>query len=586
MLFVLVLIATCYGTHLAVGISQQHIYQSTSPDGDRFHYTLWLTTVASFVNSFVGLFALWAANGFNFSKVLQTLCLKGTIRKDYILVSLTFMAAKVASNHSLTLVDYATQALAKCAKPISVVLLGVCHFGLRFKPSDVVCSLWIVVSLLFFNILADSSKRQAIDTFHGNMLLLFSLICDGLTGARLDTLVLKLRSGDCKGREGRVDHTLQARKTSQLVGKEILSDATPADDVLLKLSPPLTSPAMLEEGLASAKCAASTSGDVGNGVIDGWGRKPNMSQISLIEISASATPLATERGRRASGVNRHSKEFPEHAYYHDDPEACNEAVRLSRRSDENLDYKKDETSSRTSGDAAICASYELMCTINMMTTCCSGLASILFEREQPMLYMNRHPDTFIPLLTFCILGSLGQLCSFKCVSYLGALQTSTITTTRKLVMVLVSVMWFQTHLHWIQWTSVASVATAILWRTSFSYKAPLKTLLRPMMWPMRRRWLFAKFSNYIPVQQKIQEGSRGEDSYCKAATSSDKEMLPEISYMKGTVGFSSTSGVQCHSSPMESAKAITRPGEVSDGDREPSTTTSSLAGTVSPPMCH
>eukprot|EP00922_Rhytidocystis_sp_ex-Travisia-forbesii_P060000 GHVS01088938.1.p1 GENE.GHVS01088938.1~~GHVS01088938.1.p1 ORF type:complete len:647 (-),score=47.10 GHVS01088938.1:236-2176(-) len=468
MWFVIGLITAHYLSYFAVGIAQQALYQKTAPDGlDRvepFTYTLFLTTSASLTSFLFSLLALWTAHGFSQRKVygviVRRLRTNAVLRKDYLWVSLTFMAGKVAGNHSLTLVDYATQALAKCAKPVSVVILGILHFGLRFKSSDVICSVWIVTSLVVFNIFAQGnfSKKHTVSTIKGNTLLLFSLICDGLTGARLDRLVSRIRE------------SLLPTCCPVMVLHHVPSEDAP------------TAPPFAHSHLMAAASTAISSfsrhsssrnyptRSERSGSISSSGDSPgDIALLDAEQLGGDGQDCVVSEQRRQSETLCEAQE----------KEAS------WRRKCSSVDAGDQVTAIRT--DEGTCASYEMMCTINLLTSLFSCILGLIVEGTEGIGYFYRNPDAFTPMVVFCVVGALGQLCSFKCVSRLGSLQTSTITATRKVVMVVVSVLWFNTPLRPMQWMAITSVGLAVAWRTSLSYTSQTRQRLRRNLKAVLRR---------------------------------------------------------------------------------------------------
>eukprot|EP00922_Rhytidocystis_sp_ex-Travisia-forbesii_P060006 GHVS01088944.1.p1 GENE.GHVS01088944.1~~GHVS01088944.1.p1 ORF type:complete len:670 (-),score=48.73 GHVS01088944.1:11-2020(-) len=471
MWFVIGLITAHYLSYFAVGIAQQALYQRPQIgdlDGfEPFTYTFFLTTSASLTNFLFSLLALCTAHGFSKRRVhavvVRSLRSNPVLRQDYLWVSLTFMAGKVTGNHALTLVDYATQALAKCAKPVSVVILGVLHFGLRFKSSDVVCSVWIVASLVVFNIFAQASfsKQNAVSTIQGNLLLLLSLICDGLTGARLDRLV------------SRIQDTVLPHFTPAVSSQHAVSQRSTASPSICPS--PATSVACFNSGrLIGAASAALSS----------FSRQPTCNALPSMHSDGPTGDTAF----LTPPVN--PSDDPQEADA--DDQSCSPKKRhsLSDKTFESGCSRFDDSDSgekdvRT--DESTCASYEMMCTINILTCFFSFVLSLLVEGAGGIRYIYRNPNSLKSLTVFCVVGALGQLCSFKCISRLGSLQTSTITATRKVVMVVVSVLWFNTPLHSMQWTAVASVGLAVAWRTSLSYTVKTRQAIRRQLKTMLRR---------------------------------------------------------------------------------------------------
>uniref|UniRef100_A0A0G4IEW4 Sugar phosphate transporter domain-containing protein n=1 Tax=Chromera velia CCMP2878 TaxID=1169474 RepID=A0A0G4IEW4_9ALVE len=159
-------------------------------DDDKFTYSSFLLVVSSLGNLLLAMLAVWVVRKFDLNAFRPLLKKLGNqqILYDICMCSLTNAVGRGLGYHALTLVDYPTQALAKCAKPVAIVLLGVFAFKLKFKREQILVAFWIVASLFVFNI-ANVKKEGARNTLWGNALLLVSLACDGMTGSRQDILV-------------------------------------------------------------------------------------------------------------------------------------------------------------------------------------------------------------------------------------------------------------------------------------------------------------------------------------------------------------------------------------------------------------
>merc|ERR1712179_337969 len=106
----------------------------------------------------------------------------------YIFSSLTYLLAMVSSNKALLWVNYPTQVVGKSCKPIPVLILGVLIGRKSYPLLKYLFILMIVTGVALFmykdqkGTTEDNSANQAI-LGAGEILLLASLTCDGLTGA-------------------------------------------------------------------------------------------------------------------------------------------------------------------------------------------------------------------------------------------------------------------------------------------------------------------------------------------------------------------------------------------------------------------
>ncbi|CEM33350.1 unnamed protein product [Vitrella brassicaformis CCMP3155] len=186
-----------YTFFFAFGLSQQKIYQYGTGH-DKFRYSNFLLLVSSMANFVLSFGIILVRKRFSWHRATQHLCTKAVLNRVVFLeifyCSLTSVLGKVSGYHALTLVDYPTQALAKCAKPVSIVILGFLHFKRRYSTSEVVNAFWIVGSLVIFNLAnIKAAENNAVNTLWGNLMLLFSLTCDGMTGSRQDVLSRQFR---------------------------------------------------------------------------------------------------------------------------------------------------------------------------------------------------------------------------------------------------------------------------------------------------------------------------------------------------------------------------------------------------------
>ena len=112
---------------------------------------------------------------------------KDTTKSSYYAIcSLTYLAAMVTSNKALSWVNYPTQVIGKSCKPIPVMVLGVLVGRKRYPLLKYLFILMIVAGVAMF-MYKDGSKKGAQGGEGligvGEILLLVSLTCDGLTGA-------------------------------------------------------------------------------------------------------------------------------------------------------------------------------------------------------------------------------------------------------------------------------------------------------------------------------------------------------------------------------------------------------------------
>merc|ERR1719450_10242 len=104
----------------------------------------------------------------------------------YACASFTYLLAMVTSNKALAWVNYPTQVIGKSCKPIPVMVLGVLVGRKKYPALKYLFILMIVAGGALF-MYKDSAAQKAGSSDSlvgvGELLLLISLTCDGLTGA-------------------------------------------------------------------------------------------------------------------------------------------------------------------------------------------------------------------------------------------------------------------------------------------------------------------------------------------------------------------------------------------------------------------
>lgn len=93
---------------------------------------------------------------------------------------------------------------------------------------------------------------------------------------------------------------------------------------------------------------------------------------------------------------------------------------------------------------------------------------------QSIRFITAHPSALAPLAAYAALGGLGQIFIFETISHFGSLTLVTITVTRKLFTMLLSVFVFGHQLSQGQWAGVAVVFVAIGLEAGFKRKEAMK----------------------------------------------------------------------------------------------------------------
>jgi solute carrier family 35 (UDP-galactose transporter), member B1 len=76
-------------------------------------------------------------------------------------------------------------------------------------------------------------------------------------------------------------------------------------------------------------------------------------------------------------------------------------------------------------------------------------------------FLVQNPKALRDILAFCLAGSLGQVFIFLTIEWFGSLTLVTVTVTRKLMTILLSLLWFDHRMNYYQWFSVALVFLAL-----------------------------------------------------------------------------------------------------------------------------
>ncbi|KNC52171.1 drug/Metabolite transporter superfamily [Thecamonas trahens ATCC 50062] len=167
MVKVVQLAVAIYVAYLVYGVAQERIYKTPrGDDGARFSYTLFVVLVQCIFNACVAAVMMWWTD----TPANTTPLYK------YAAIGFTYIGAMFCSINSLVYVDMVTQVVAKCCKPIPVLLLGLVLFGKRYTAERLVCVVMLCTQSKM------EAKGKIVSTWTGWLLLGMSLFLDGLTG--------------------------------------------------------------------------------------------------------------------------------------------------------------------------------------------------------------------------------------------------------------------------------------------------------------------------------------------------------------------------------------------------------------------
>lgn len=170
-------------SYLIFGIIQESILKGTYENNQKFTFILSIVLFLCFFNSVVSKSVL----------IFRQTHRDTTSSMMYIYSSLTYVCAMLTSNYALEFVSYPMQVLSKSIKPVPVMILGVVVARKRYPLAKYFYVLLIVLGVILFmykepkeetSVTSESNSSFGI----GEISLVISLICDGLTGGIQDKI--------------------------------------------------------------------------------------------------------------------------------------------------------------------------------------------------------------------------------------------------------------------------------------------------------------------------------------------------------------------------------------------------------------
>eukprot|EP01132_Coremiostelium_polycephalum_P003083 gene3083-3854_t len=178
-------VAGIYIFYLLYGVSQEKLNIMTYGDDKKiFGYTAFLLAAQCFFNMISAkVVSLFQKNDRDVTPPIK-----------YGLVSVLLVASTFLSNYSIRFISYPTQVLAKSCKPIPVMLMGILFFKRKYSILKYFIVVIITVGIAIF-MLPNSNKytKEHPHMLYGNILLLSSLLMDGVMGPFQDNLVSKYK---------------------------------------------------------------------------------------------------------------------------------------------------------------------------------------------------------------------------------------------------------------------------------------------------------------------------------------------------------------------------------------------------------
>lgn len=169
----LICTAGIFITYFYYGIIQEKITRGNY-GGEQFTCMLSLVFIQCIANYFYAIFT---------SVTVMKQGEDTTRTSYYVSCALTYVVAMLCSNLALKWVNYPTQVIGKSAKPIPVMILSVL-FGKKTYPFKKYCFVLLVVMGVGLFMYKDNKSSASDSIFgYGEMMILFSLLMDGLTAA-------------------------------------------------------------------------------------------------------------------------------------------------------------------------------------------------------------------------------------------------------------------------------------------------------------------------------------------------------------------------------------------------------------------
>jgi UDP-galactose transporter B1 len=152
----------------------QEVYNHVSPSGEKFNSTQTLL-LAQFVVS--GLVAL-VVSLYNGDKPVPI--------SKFAVTGFAYTGGMLGSNEALRYVSYPTQVLAKSCKLVPVLLVNVLYYRRKQTAAQYFTVFLVTVGLIVFRY--DPSRSEGSNSNYGLLLLVISLLMDGITGPSQEDL--------------------------------------------------------------------------------------------------------------------------------------------------------------------------------------------------------------------------------------------------------------------------------------------------------------------------------------------------------------------------------------------------------------
>ncbi|KAF6204230.1 hypothetical protein GE061_002570 [Apolygus lucorum] len=165
------------------GVLQENLFKGTfGPDGEKFTFVMSLIFVTSFVNVCYAYLMMKVQN------IKSDMHVPAVYQFS---IALTYLLAMSSSFMALQWVSYPAQVLAKSAKPIPVLIMGVLVGNKSYHIARYLMVLLIVMGVCLFMYRDDKASTSEVGFGMGELLLVLSLVMDGLTNSLQERVMSK-----------------------------------------------------------------------------------------------------------------------------------------------------------------------------------------------------------------------------------------------------------------------------------------------------------------------------------------------------------------------------------------------------------
>lgn len=165
------------------GLSQEKLFKGTyGPEHERFTFVLSLLFLSTLVN------CLYSYGMLKMQNITSEIRVPALYKYA---IALTYLLAMISSQMALKWVSYPAQVLAKSAKPIPVLVMGVLLGNKSYHVARYFMVLSIVAGVVLFMYKDDPAAKSDVGFGVGELLLVLSLLMDGVTNSLQERVMSK-----------------------------------------------------------------------------------------------------------------------------------------------------------------------------------------------------------------------------------------------------------------------------------------------------------------------------------------------------------------------------------------------------------